>query len=327
MQGFVLDFEKPILKLESQIKEMQEYASTEGVEMHEEIEKLKEKAKKLQAEIYAKLTPHQRVQLARHGQRPYTRDYIQRMVTDFVELHGDRAYADDPAIVAGLGKINDEAVIILGHQKGRDTKQKIYRNFGMAHPEGYRKAMRVMKMAAKFNRPIISLIDTPGAYPGTGAEERGQGEAIARNLFEMAKLRVPIVVVVIGEGASGGALGVGVGDRILMMENAWYSVISPEGCAGILYKEDVTKAPAVAEALKLTAADLKEHGVIDTIIEEPFGGAHRDHDASAEIVKKHILEALQELKQLDPETLVDQRIEKYGNMGFYESHPYSASDD
>ncbi len=320
MEGFVLEFEKPIIELEKKIKEMQDYAATEGVGLDEEIAKLQEKAQKLQEEIYSKLTRWQRVQLARHPQRPYTLDYIERIVEDFVELHGDRAFGDDPAIVAGLGKIEDQRVVLVGHQKGRDTKQKLYRNFGMAHPEGYRKALRVMKLAAKFRRPIISLIDTPGAYPGIGAEERGQAEAIARNLFEMARLPVPILIIIIGEGASGGALGIGVGDRVLMMENTWYSVISPEGCAAILYK-DASKSSIAAEALKLTAADLVEQGVVDEIIPEPTGGAHRDYDQAAANLKEAILRNLRELSRENPEILVKRRIEKYGNMGFYENHP------
>lgn len=325
MQGFVLKFEKPIVELEKKIKEMREYSEAEGVELGEEIEKLELKANKLREDIYLKLTPAQRVDLARHPQRPYTRDYIQYMVDDFVELHGDRVFRDDPAIVAGLGKIEDEPVIIIGHQKGRDTKQKIHRNFGMAHPEGYRKALRVMKLAEKYKRPIITLIDTPGAYPGKGAEERGQAEAIARNLFEMAKLRVPVLCIVIGEGASGGALGIGVGDRLLMMEYTWYSVITPEGCAGILYKDDPSKASVVAEALKLTANDLFKQGIIDEIIMEPPGGAHRDHEAAATQVKKHILKHIKELNAVDESVLVDQRIDKYGAIGYYENNPFQKS--
>lgn len=322
MQGFILDFEKPIIDLEKKIKDMQDYAASEGVDLNDEIVRFQEKAQKLQQEIYSKLTPWQRVQLARHPQRPYTRDYIEGMVDDFVELHGDRAFGDDPAIISGVGKISGEKVFLIGHQKGRDTKQKIYRNFGMAHPEGYRKALRVMKMAVKFKKPIICFVDTPGAYPGTGAEERGQAEAIARNLFEMAKMPVPILIIIIGEGASGGALGIGVGDRVLMMENTWYSVISPEGCAGILYRDDVTKAPVVAEALKLTAQDLLEQGVIDEVVEEPVGGAHRDPAAATAILKEHILNNLATLKDVEPGQLIENRIEKYGKMGFYDKHPY-----
>ena len=320
MEGFVLDFERPIIELEKKIKEMQDYAATEGIGLEEEISRFQEKAQKLQQEIYSKLTRWQRVQLARHPQRPYTLDYIERIVTDFVELHGDRAFGDDPAIVAGIGKIDQEKVFLVGHQKGRDTKQKLFRNFGMAHPEGYRKALRIMKLAAKFKRPVISLVDTPGAYPGIGAEERGQAEAIARNLFEMAKLPVPILIIIIGEGASGGALGIGVGDRILMMENTWYSVISPEGCAAILYK-DASKSSIAAEALKLTAPDLLEQGVIDGIIKEPMGGAHRDPDQAANFLKEAILTNLAELKSKPPAELVKERIEKYSQMGFYAKHP------
>ncbi len=319
MQAFILDFEKPILELEKKIKEMQDYAATEGIELDDEIARLQEKSRKLQEDVYAKLTRWQRVQLARHPQRPYTLDYIERIVDDWVELHGDRAFGDDPAIVAGMGTMGGEKMMIIGHQKGRDTRQKLYRNFGMAHPEGYRKALRVMKLAAKFNRPILTLVDTPGAYPGIGAEERGQAEAIARNLFEMTKLPVPIIVVIIGEGASGGALGIGIGDRVLMMENTWYSVISPEGCATILYK-DAGKASIAAEALQLAADDLLKQGVIDVIVREPIGGAHRDFDAAAEMLKDAVLKELAPLQQKDAATLVAERIKKYENMGFYENY-------
>ncbi|HHL74001.1 MAG TPA: acetyl-CoA carboxylase carboxyltransferase subunit alpha [Bacteroidetes bacterium] len=319
MQAFILDFEKPILELEKKIKEMQDYAATEGIELDDEIARLQEKSRKLQEDVYAKLTRWQRVQLARHPQRPYTLDYIERIVDDWVELHGDRAFGDDPAIVAGMGTMGGEKMMIIGHQKGRDTRQKLYRNFGMAHPEGYRKALRVMKLAAKFNRPILTLVDTPGAYPGIGAEERGQAEAIARNLFEMTKLPVPIIVVIIGEGASGGALGIGIGDRVLMMENTWYSVISPEGCATILYK-DAGKASIAAEALQLAADDLLKQGVIDVIVREPIGGAHRDFDAAAEMLKEAVLKELAPLQQKDAATLVAERIKKYENMGFYENY-------
>jgi len=317
MTGFVLEFEKPVAELEKKIKEMREYALTENVELTDEIEKLEEKARRLREEIYSKLTPWQRVQLARHPHRPYTLDYIDRIMTNFVEMHGDRAFGDDPAIVCGLGKIDEKKVILVGHQKGRDTKQKLYRNFGMPHPEGYRKALRVMKLAAKFRRPIVCLVDTPGAYPGLGAEERGQAEAIARNLFEMSHMPVPIIVVIIGEGASGGALGIGVGDRVFMMENTWYSVISPEGCAAILW-HDSAKAEEAAEAMKLTAPDLLQLGVIDAIIEEPLGGAHQDPEAAAKIVKSYILRAIDELSKIPAPDLIDQRIEKYGKMGVFE---------
>ncbi len=317
MNGFVLEFEKPIVELEKRIAEMREYDVTYDPALESEIQKLEERALKLREEIYSKLTRWQRVQLARHPQRPYAKDYLERMVTDFVELHGDRAFGDDPAIISGVGKLGDQPVVIIGHQKGRDTKQKLYRNFGMPHPEGYRKALRVMKLAAKFGRPIVSLVDTPGAYPGIGAEERGQAEAIARNLFEMSHLPVPIVIVIIGEGASGGALGIGVGDRVYMMENTWYSVISPEGCAAILW-HDSTKAEQAAEAMKLVGSDLLKVGVIDGVIKEPSGGAHRNHEEAALILKNHLLATLRELSKVPPAKLIEQRIEKYGKMGAFE---------
>lgn len=326
MTGFVLEFEKPVAELEKKIKEMREYALAENVELTDEIEKLEEKARRLREEIYSKLTPWQRVQLARHPQRPYTLDYIERIMANFIEMHGDRAFGDDPAIVCGLGKIDEKKVILVGHQKGRDTKQKLYRNFGMPHPEGYRKALRVMKLAAKFKRPIVCLVDTPGAYPGLGAEERGQAEAIARNLFEMSHMPVPIVIVIIGEGASGGALGIGVGDRVYMMENTWYSVISPEGCAAILW-HDSAKAEEAAEAMKLTAPDLLQLGVIDAIIEEPLGGAHQDPEAAAKIVKSYILRAIEEMEKIPPRDLIDMRIEKYGKMGVFERSVQRVSTD
>jgi acetyl-CoA carboxylase carboxyl transferase subunit alpha len=317
MAGFVLEFEKPLVELERQIAEMREYAASGRTEAQNEIEKLEGKARRLREEIYSNLTRWQRVQLARHPQRPYTLDYVERMMADFVELHGDRAFGDDPAIVCGIGRLGLRKLFLVGHQKGRDTRQKLFRNFGMPNPEGYRKALRVMKLAAKFRRPVVCLIDTPGAYPGIGAEERGQAEAIARNLLEMSHLPVPIVIVIIGEGASGGALGIAVGDRVLMMENTWYSVISPEGCAAILW-HDSTKAEEAAEAMKLTAGDLLQLGVIDDIIAEPLGGAHRDHDAAAQILQERILRELDELDKIPPAQLVAQRIEKYGKMGAFE---------
>ncbi|TDI83933.1 MAG: acetyl-CoA carboxylase carboxyltransferase subunit alpha [Caldithrix sp.] len=317
MTEYVLEFEKPIVELEKRIKGMKELSENESVELSEEIERLEEKVSKLRDEIFSKLTRWQRVHLARHPQRPYTRDYIERMTDTFFEIHGDRAFGDDPAIVGGIARIGGRKVVIIGQQKGRTTKQKLHRNFGMMHPEGYRKALRIMNLAAKFNRPIISLIDTPGAFPGIGAEERGQAAAIARNLLEMSQLPVPIVVAVIGEGASGGALGIGVGDRILMLENTWYSVISPEGCAAILW-HDSTKAEQAAEALKLTAPDLLELGVIDKVVKEPNGGAHQNYDEAAKLLRESIEAELTELEKLSPEQLVDARIEKYTNMGFYE---------
>ncbi len=329
MAGFVLEFEKPLVELERQISEMRQYAATaqkpfrENVDLQSEIKKLEEKARRLSEQIYSSLTRWQRVQLARHPQRPYTLDYVERMMADFVELHGDRAFGDDAAIICGAGRLGAKTpaeakkIFIIGQQKGRDTKQKLYRNFGMPHPEGYRKALRVMKLAAKFRRPIVCLVDTPGAYPGIGAEERGQAEAIARNLFEMSHLPVPIIIVIIGEGASGGALGIAVGDRVLMMENTWYSVISPEGCAAILW-HDSTKAEQAAEAMKLTAGDLLQVGVIDDIIREPLGGAHRDYEAAAQILQARLLQEIEALESIPADRLIAQRIEKYGRMGFFE---------
>jgi acetyl-CoA carboxylase carboxyl transferase subunit alpha len=312
----ILDFEKPIVELERKIIEMKAYAENENVELADEIGRLENRLQKLMNETYSKLTRWQRYQLAKHQERPYTLDYIDRLFSDFVELHGDRLFGDDPALVAGLASLDGNPVMVMGQQKGRTTKEKLYRNFGMMNPEGYRKAIRLMKMAVKFNRPVIVFVDTPGAYPGLGAEERGQGEAIARNLFEMTRLTVPIVVVIIGEGASGGALGIGLGDRILMMENAWYSVISPEGCAAILWR-DSGKASQAAEVLKLAAPDLLELKVIDEIIPEPLGGAHRNVDEAAKIIKERIVKHLGELSVIPREMLIDKRIEKYGKMGYY----------
>lgn len=311
-----LDFEKPVVELESKITEMREYADSTGVDLGDDIKRLEKKAQQLRKEIYNQLNRWQHVQLARHPQRPYTLDYIERICGYFEEFHGDRLYADDKAIVAGMGMIEEYSCVIIGHQKGKDTKSNIYRNFGMPNPEGYRKARRMMHMAVQFNKPIISFIDTPGAFPGIGAEERGQAEAIARNLFEMARYPVPILIIVIGEGASGGALGIGVGDRIMMMENAWYSVISPEGCAAILWR-DRANAEQAAEAMKVTAKDLLELNVIDNIIQEPEGGAHRDPDRAAEIVKTQILKTLAELSKLPVDKLLEQRMEKFSKMGFW----------
>lgn len=316
MNGQFLDFERPIVELERKIRDMRDFATEERVDFTEEIGVLEEKLKKLQEEIYSNLTPWQRVQLARHPLRPHSLDYIALMTTDFLELHGDRNFADDKAVVGGFAKMEERAVLVIGQQKGRDTKQKLLRNFGMMHPEGYRKALRLMMLAASFQKPIVILVDTPGAYPGIGAEERGQAEAIARNLKEMSSLQVPIIISIIGEGASGGALGVGVGDRILMLENAWYSVISPEGCAAILWR-DSSKAPQAAEALKLTAMDLSKLKIIDKIIPEPLGGAHRNYSQMARILKEEILLALSELELFSPEELVEKRLEKFRKMGEY----------
>ncbi len=310
----ILDFEKPIVELERKIEEMKKL--DENLDIKDEIKNLEEKINQLKKSVYENLTRWQRVQLARHPQRPYTLDYIYNMTEDFVELHGDRLFKDDKAIVGGLAKLGSEKVMIIGHQKGRDTKSNLYRNFGMPNPEGYRKALRLMKLAEKFNIPIITMLDTPGAYPGLEAEERGQAEAIARNLFEMSKMRVPIIVVIIGEGASGGALGIGVGNRVLMLENTWYSVISPESCSSILWRSWEYKEQA-AEALKLTAKDLLELKIIDRIIPEPLGGAHKNQEEMAKILKEVLLEEIAALKKIKPEKLVQERIEKFGAMGVY----------
>jgi acetyl-CoA carboxylase carboxyl transferase subunit alpha len=293
---------------------MKEIGPRGGAGLSQEIQKLEKRAEKLRQDIYRHLTPWQRVQLARHPRRPFTLDYISRLMSDFVELHGDRRYSDDRAIVSGLALYRERPVAVVGHQKGRNTEENLKRNFGMAHPEGYRKALRIFRLAAKFGRPIIVFIDTMGAYPGIGAEERGQAEAIATNLKVMSQLPVPIVVAIIGEGASGGALGIGVGDRILMLENAWYSVISPEGCAAILWR-DRSRAPKAAEALKLTAQDLMGRGVIDAIVPEPLGGAHRDVEAAAAALDKELSASLDELSRMSPDDLLDQRLEKFSRMG------------
>ncbi|MBI3579479.1 MAG: acetyl-CoA carboxylase carboxyltransferase subunit alpha [Ignavibacteriales bacterium] len=315
MAKLILDFEKPVIELEQKIVEMRKYA--DNLDIAGEITTLEKKVDKLRDSIFSNLTRWQRVQLARHPDRPYTLDYIHLMIDDFIELHGDRRFGDDKAIVGGFGKLGDETVVILGHQKGRDTKSNVYRNFGMPNPEGYRKALRLMQLAAKFNKPVITLLDTPGAYPGLEAEERGQAEAIARNLFEMSHLPVPIIVVIIGEGASGGALGIGVGDRILMFENSWYSVIAPESCSSILWRSWDYKEQA-AEALRLCATDLLEQGIIDRIVPEPPGGAHRNYETSGATLKKILLEELKSLKKIKPEKLIQKRVEKFSKMGAWE---------
>jgi acetyl-CoA carboxylase carboxyl transferase subunit alpha len=309
-----LDFERPIIELEKKIAELKGLASKENLEVDEEVKRLERKAEKLTNEVYSKLTRWQKVQLARHPNRPYTLDYVKHMTDSFVELHGDRFFSDDAAIVGGFASIDNRKVVLIGHEKGRTTKEKIERNFGMAHPEGYRKALRLMHLAAKFNRPVVTLIDTSGAYPGVGSEERGVSEAIARNLKAMALLPVPIVCVITGEGGSGGAIAIGMGDRVLMMENAVYSVISPEGCASILWR-DSSKAPQAAESLKVTAQDLLQLGVIDEIIEEPLGGAHRDHKDAAEKVKAAILKHLSLIEEIPSAKLTSSRIEKFSKMG------------
>ncbi len=316
MQPTGLDFEKPILELERKIEELRKFSSSEKLDINPEIKKLEEKLDKVKREVFSSLTPWQRVQIARHPKRPYTLDYISMITTDFIELHGDRGFSDDKSMICGFGKLDGGKVFITGHQKGRDTKENLMRNFGSAHPEGYRKAMRLMELAAKFNIPIICFVDTPGAYPGIGAEERGQSEAIAYNLQEMFKLKVPVIVIVIGEGGSGGALGIGIGDRVCVLENAYYSVISPEGCAAILWK-DRKKAPEAATVLKLTGDELIKFGIIDEVVKEPLGGAHRDPAGIAKSVKAVIKKYLAELKDIPPDKLMEQRYKKFRAMGVF----------
>lgn len=314
MPKTILEFERPIIELENKIAEMRSMA--DSLDITSEIENLERRVDELRRSVFSKLTRWQKVQLARHPERPYTMDYIHSMSTDFVELHGDRGFRDDKAMVGGFASIDGESVMIIGQQKGRDTKSNLYRNFGMANPEGYRKALRLMRLAAKFNRPIITLIDTPGAYPGLEAEERGQAEAIARNLFEMCQLPVPMIIVIIGEGASGGALGIGIGDRILMLENTWYSVIAPESCSSILWRSWEYKEQA-AEALKLTASDLLHAGIIDRIVTEPQGGAHRNHTQAAFILKSVLIEELKKLKKIKLDKLLELRVQKFSRIGSF----------
>ena len=309
-----LEFEKPLLELEQRIDELRSFADGQNIDVAKELSKLESKAEDLRLQIYGKLTRWQVTQIARHPRRPYTLDYLRMLGIDFTELHGDRRFGDDGAIVSGLGLFGGRKVVIIGHQKGRDTKENILRNFGSAHPEGYRKALRLMKMAAKFGRPILCFVDTPGAWPGIGAEERGQAEAIAFNLHEMSRLPVPIVVVIIGEGGSGGALGIGVGDRVLMLEYSVYSVITPEGCASILFR-DAARASEAAEAMKITARDLEQLGVIDEIVPEPGGGAHRDPDRTARHLGEALERHLTELDGLSSAELVRGRLEKFMSMG------------
>jgi acetyl-CoA carboxylase carboxyl transferase subunit alpha len=309
---YFLEFEKPVVELENKIKELTALSSDE-VDLKAEVAKLEKKADKMREEIFSKLTRWQTAQVARHSNRPFTMDYIKLIFTDFIELHGDRCFGDDQAIVGGLARLDGVPVMVIGHQKGRDTKEKVFRNFGMPHPEGYRKALRLMEMAERFRLPIITLVDTPGAFPGIGAEERGQAEAIARNLREMSALTVPIIVAVTGEGGSGGALGIAVGDRILMLEFAIYSVISPEGCAAILWS-DGTKGQQAAESLKLTAGDIKGLDVIDEIVKEPLGGAHRDHKVAAKNLQAAISRHLQELRRIPSDKLVEERYRKFRKM-------------
>jgi acetyl-CoA carboxylase carboxyl transferase subunit alpha len=312
-----LDFEKPIENLYEQLEKLNAIGTDGEVDVTESITKLESKIDSTKKEIYGNLSGWQKVQLSRHPERPYSLYYINAMCKKFIELHGDRYYKDDKAIVGGIGNLDGRSVMFIGHQKGENTKMRQYRNFGMANPEGYRKALRLMKMAERFKMPVVCLIDTPGAYPGLEAEERGQAEAIARNLYEMAQLETPIVCVVIGEGASGGALGIGLGDRIFMMENTWYSVISPESCSSILWRSWDYKEQA-AEALKLTPDHMSGFGLVDGVIKEPIGGAHHDPEVAMKRLKKQIKATITELLEKDTETLINERIEKYSNMGFYE---------
>jgi acetyl-CoA carboxylase carboxyl transferase subunit alpha len=312
-----LEFEKPLEKLNEQLVKLQQINEEGAIDMGDKIKELESKINKESKEIFSNLTGWQKVQLSRHPQRPYTEYYIQNITSKFIELHGDRNFSDDKAIIGGIGKIGNQSVVIIGQQKGENTKMRKYRNFGMANPDGYRKALRLMKLAGKFKLPVITLIDTPGAYPGIEAEERGQAEAIARNLFEMANLRTPIIAYVIGEGASGGALGIGIGDRVFMLENTWYSVISPENCSTILwrtwdYKEDA------ADALKLTPDHMLEFNLIEDIVKEPMGGAHKDPEKMAKTLKSHIVKQLKELKDIDTDTLIKNRVERYKNIGNFD---------
>lgn len=313
MADYYLDFEKSIKEIDLKILELESENSSDD---NSELLSLKTNRETILKEIYSNLTRWQRVQLARHPQRPLSLDYINYMAPDFIELHGDRYYGDDKAIICGIATLGEQNVVIIGQQKGKNTKENLLRNFGMMRPEGYRKALRIMKLAEKFNLPVITLLDTPGAYPGIGAEERGQGEAIARNLLEMSKLEVPIISIVIGEGASGGALGIGVCDRMIMLENTWYSVISPEGCASILWR-DAAKAPEAADAMKVMPDDLKKMGICDRIIKEPLGGAHREFGKIAAKVKKVILEEIDSIRKNNTNSFLDSRIERYDKMGIF----------
>jgi len=312
-----LEFEQPLEKLFEQLEKFQQIESEGDIDVSDKIKELENKIKNTRGDIYSNLSGWQKVQLSRHPERPYTLFYIEQITKKFIELHGDRRFGDDKAIVGGIGRINGQPIVFIGQQKGVNTKMRQYRNFGMANPEGYRKALRLMKLAERFNYPVVCLIDTPGAYPGIEAEERGQAEAIARNLFEMAQLRVPIVCYIIGEGASGGALGIGLGDKVFMLENTWYSVISPESCSSILWRSWDYKEQA-AEQLKLTADHMLEFGLIDGIIKEPLGGAHTDPEKMAKALRIHIKKEIAELQQLTPDELIAHRLEKYSNMGEFD---------
>ena len=320
MKTSFLDFEQSIADLEAKIEELRFVQDDSAVDISEEIERLEKKSGQLTKDIYAKLTPWQISQVARHPQRPYTLDYVQHIFTDFEELHGDRAFADDHAIVGGLARFNGQPVMIIGHQKGRDTKEKIYRNFGMPRPEGYRKALRLMKLAEKFGVPVMTFVDTPGAYPGIDAEERGQSEAIGRNLYVMAELKVPVIVTIIGEGGSGGALAIAVGDTVQMLQYSTYSVISPEGCASILWKS-AEKAPEAAETMGITAQRLKTLGLVDKVVSEPLGGAHRDHVAMAQNLKKALQDALKQLSGMSTSELLAARYERLMSYGRFKEQP------
>jgi acetyl-CoA carboxylase carboxyl transferase subunit alpha len=312
-----LDFERPIKELFDEIEKLKQTAEKTKVDLSDSIKKMEDQVTEKRREITLNLTSWQKVQLSRHPDRPYTQKYIEKMTTNFVELHGDRNVKDDKAMIGGFASLGDETVMIIGQQKGINTKLRQLRNFGMANPEGYRKALRLMRLAEKFNKPVITLIDTPGAYPGMEAEERGQGEAIARNIYEMIRLKIPVICVIIGEGASGGALGIGVGDRVFMLENSWYTVISPENCSSILWRSWEMKEKA-AEQLRLTSDNMHKFGLVDGIIPEPIGGAHWDYNEAAQLLKDHIVPVLQELKKISPEERTRQRIEKFGRMGSWE---------
>jgi len=314
-----LDFEKPIKDLYDQIDQIKQTAEKNKLDLSDSIRQLEEKILEKKKDITENLSSWQKVQLSRHPDRPYTLSYIEKICTNFVELHGDRSFKDDKAIVGGFGEIDGQTVMILGQQKGTNTKTRQLRNFGMANPEGYRKALRLMKLAEKFNKPVITLVDTPGAFPGIEAEERGQGEAIARNIIEMLRLRVPVICVIIGEGASGGAMGIGVGDKVFMMQNTWYTVISPESCSSILWRSWDQKEKA-AEELKLTSEHMLGFGLVDGVIPEPLGGAHWDHDQAAALVKTQLINTLAELKNMDADLRIDHRIDKFSKMGFWEEN-------
>jgi len=314
MSNYTLDFESSLKEIEDKIDSIKATGIKTGMDVSDAVRKLEDQLLEEKKILYANLSRWERVQLARHPKRPYSSDYISRITDYWFELHGDRYFSDDPSMICGIARIDTLNLMIISQEKGRGTKSKVFRNFGMARPEGYRKALRLMKLAEKYNIPVLTLIDTPGAYPGLGAEERGQAEAIARNLFEMAKLKVPIINIVIGEGASGGALGIGVGDKILCFENTWYSVISPEGCATILFR-DSSRASEAADSMMVTAKDLKELGIADAILPEPIGGTHQDYNQAAETLKEAILDSFAELIKIDPEKRIEDRIEKYEKMG------------